>query len=116
MINDVEQFAREYIYADEAAQILGIDVLTLYKWVRQQRVQPVLGGADNVSGLHRYLFRRSSIEELASSTLLTGPQLAKIMGVHRSHVHRLVRSGQIHPVSGPGVDNSGHYQFSPPEP
>jgi predicted DNA-binding transcriptional regulator AlpA len=107
---DVSRFRETYIFADAAAQELGIDRLTLYKWVRKGRVAPVLGGA--ASNSHRYLFRKVDIISLAERRLLTGPRLAAAMGVHRSHVHRMIRAGVLTPVSGPGIDGTAHYKFA----
>ncbi len=41
----------------------------------------------------------------------TTSQLARDLGISRSQIVQWVKEGKIRPVSGPGIDKSGHYLF-----
>jgi len=56
------QFRCDYVFSDEAAALLGVGKLTVQKWARAGRLDPVSGpGVD--AGL-RYVFRRGEVEWL----------------------------------------------------
>lgn len=108
---DVEAFVHNYLCTDEAAEILGIGVLSVQKWARLGRLHPVSGG--EVDGLHRYLFRRSEIERFRPSNRLTAPQMAERLGIGRSQMVVRIQNGTADPIpiSGPGIDDCKHYLF-----
>lgn len=105
----IEQFKADYIFTDEAAQMLGIGELAVQKWARHGRLHPVCGG--DGSDLHRYLFCRDEIMKFAPENRLTAPELAKELGLSRTHMTVWIKEGKVKPVSGPGVDEMKHYLF-----
>jgi hypothetical protein len=107
---DYYRFHREYVFTEAASQILEIGSLTVQKWARNGRLAPVAG--PKIDGGHRYLFHRKEIERLRPENRITGPQLAKRVGISRGQICARVRSGKLHPISGPRIDKSAHYLFS----
>jgi hypothetical protein len=65
-----------------------------------------------LTACHHYLFRRSDIEQLSPEKRRTAPQLGRDLGMSRSQIVQWVKDGKIKPVSGPGIDKSGHYLFT----
>lgn len=110
----IRSFRAEHVFSDEAAQILGLERLAVQKWARAGRLKPVSG--PRIDGCHRYLFRRADLEPLRPTQRLTAPQMAEQLGLSRSQVNVRIRHGTLKPVSGPGIDGSGHYLFSTREP
>lgn len=107
-----QSFLDDHIFVEEAADILGVGKLVVQEWARNGRLRPVSG--PGVDDLHRYLFRREDVERLRPENRLTGPQLAKLLGLSRSQLWQWIRQGKVRPVSGPGIDGSRHYLFERP--
>lgn len=108
----VEDFAEKFVFADKAAEILGVNQLVVQKWARNGRLNPVSGpGKDE---LHQYLFRKQEVESLSPKNRLTAPQMAKILGLSRSQFFQWIKQGKVKPISGPGIDNCKHYLFTNP--
>lgn len=105
----IERFRADYVFTDEAAQMLGIGELAVQKWARHGRLHPVCGG--DGSELHRYLFCRDEVEKFRPENRLSAPELAKIMGLSRNHIIIWIKEDKVRPVSGPGVDGMKHYLF-----
>ncbi len=118
-IDAVDKFASEHIFAEVASELLQVGALTVQKWARQGRLEPVSG--PDIDGCHRYLFRRIDIECLMPEKRLTASQMALSLGIGRSQFNAWIREGKIKPISGPGIDNCKHYLFiadclPPPQP
>jgi excisionase family DNA binding protein len=107
--DEVDAFVQGHIFSDEAARILGVGLDVVQKWARKGRLEPVAGG--NHDDCHRYLFRREDVERLRPENRLTGPQLAKRLGLSRAQLWQWIKHGKVKPVSGPGIDGSRHYLF-----
>ena len=105
----VPQFRETYIFSKEAAKILGVGELTVQKWARNGRLESVTGGKSGKT--HRYLFYRKIVEKLRPENRLTGPEMAKLLGISRSQLTIWVKSGKLQAVSGPGIDKCKHYLF-----
>lgn len=86
--NEVDAFVEGHVFSNEAAQILEVGVDVVQKWARKSRLEPVAGGNDD--DCHRYLFRRRDVERLRPENRLTGPQLAKRLGLSRSQLWQAV--------------------------
>lgn len=102
-------FRESYIFSHEAVEILGVSLLTVQKWAQNGRLHSVCGG--DGSDLHRYLFRREEVKKLAPDNRMTTPQLAKEMGLSRSHMTVWIKEGKVKPVSGPGIDGMRNFLF-----
>jgi len=61
---------------------------------------------------HHYLFRRSDIGQRSPEKRRIAPQLGRNLGMSRSQIVQWIKEGKIKPVSGPGIDKSGHYLFT----
>ena len=107
--DEVDAFVQGHIFSDEAARILDVGLDVVQKWARKGRLKPVAGGSQD--DCHRYLFRREDVERLRPENRLTGPQLAKRLGLSRAQLWQWSKQGKVKPVSGPGIDESGHYLF-----
>lgn len=107
--NEVDAFVQGHVFSDEAARILGVGLDVVQKWARKGRLKPVAGGSQDDS--HRYLFRREDVERLRPESRLTGPQLAKRLGLSRAQLWQWIKQGKVKPISGPGIDESRHYLF-----
>lgn len=106
---DVSRFKAEHVLTFGAARIAGVGALTIQKWARGGRLRPVSGpGVDERSV---YLFRKDDLERLKQENRLTLPQLAKRWKVSRSQLHVWIRTGQVRPFSGPGIDGCCQYMF-----
>jgi len=103
------QFQQDYVFSDQAAAMFGVGKLTVQKWTRAGRLKPVSG--PGVDSLHRYLFRREEVERLRPENRMTGPQLAKQLGISRNQLWQWIKQGKIKPMSGPEIDGSRHYLF-----
>jgi len=109
---DVERYrrrrmdARGLVSSHEAAALLGEDLSWFYKrWVRTGRLARV----EFEDKLGKHFFRRGEVEkmvELKKSTV-TGPEAAKVLGMHRTAVLKLTHKGMLKPVSGPDEDGFG---------
>ena len=109
----IDEFRKNFMYTEKAAELLGIATLTLQKWVRNGRIQAVSGlGIDE---RHRYLFDKRELLKWRAAQYITAPKLAKQLGVSYSQLLLWVKKGQLVPVSGPGIDKCGHYLFMPQE-
>ena len=106
----VDEFVAGHILSREAAEILNIRKPLLRKWIRQRRLACVSG--PSIDGGKRYLFQRQEVERLRPENVLTTRQMAKQLGVSRQHVTTLVKQGKLKPISGPGIDDFGHYLFT----
>lgn len=105
----VEQFLTDYIWTEEAGEIMKIGKLTVQKWARNGRLHPVSGRG--IDGLHRYLFRRSEMERFRPENRATVSEMATRLNLSKSQIHEWIRQGKLHPVSGKGIDNCKHYLF-----
>lgn len=106
---DVERFKSDYVFTSEVTKIIGVSPLTVHKWTRAGRLQPVSG--PGVDGRGVYLFRRKDLERLRQENRLSLPQLARQLEVSHSQMHIWIQSGQLKPFSGPGIDECGRYLF-----
>jgi len=107
--HDLDRFAADHVFTNEAADILDVGSLVVQKWARNGRLKPISGpGIDNC---HSYLFCRKDLDELCPENRLSATQMAKRMGVSRSQLNERIRQGKITPISGPGIDGSGQYLF-----
>lgn len=106
---EVEAFVNDHVFSAEAARILAVGREVVQRWARHGRLTPVAGGADDPC--HRYLFRRAEVERLRPEQRLTGPQLARQLGLSRSQLGQWIKAGKVTPISGPGIDGSRHYLF-----
>lgn len=107
--DDTEAFTVDFVRTKEATRILSVGPLTVQKWTRCGRLQPVSG--PDVDGRSVYLFRRSDLERLGPANRLTLPKLARKLGVSEEQVRAWVREGRVRPFSGPGIDDCGWYLF-----
>jgi len=105
----VKSFLESYVFTSEAADILGVGVLTVQKWARIGRLKPISG--PSVNSQHRYIFRRDEVEKLCRTQRLTAPQLAKKICISRSQLWQWIKQKKVSPISGPGIDGSKHYLF-----
>jgi hypothetical protein len=105
----VSNFKHEFITTKEVANLLGVGVLTIQKWARMGRLKPISGR--DIDGCHENHFIRSEIELFSKQNRLTAPQMAKRLCISRSQICARIHQGKITPVSGPGIDNCGHYLF-----
>jgi len=105
----VFRFYDVYVFSEEAAIMLGVGVLTVQKWVRNGRLRAVSG--PQIDGNHNYLFRREEVKQIRS--YLTASAVAEALGVTRTTLVARIQKGELRPVSGPGIDLSGHYLFEP---
>ncbi len=105
------KFWDNYVWTEQAAEIMGVGILTVQKWARNGRLHPISGG--EVDGLHRYLFRREEVIRFRPNNRLTTPQMAKRLGLSRGHLIAKINAGTLDPmpVSGPTIDGCKHYLF-----
>ncbi|KPL72485.1 hypothetical protein ADM99_04940 [Leptolinea tardivitalis] len=104
-----DDFKRKYINSKQVSDLLQVGVLTVQKWARIGRLKPVSGG--EINGCHEYLFLKSDVQKMIRENRLTAPQMANRLGISRSKVLEQIRSGKLHPISGPGIDDSKHFLF-----
>lgn len=94
----------------EAAQMLAEDATWFYKrWVHTGRVSTV--EIDGRRGTHYFL--KKEVEALIEfkEKFMTMTEAAEVLGWNRATVHLWTKKGKLKPVSGPGIDNSGHYLY-----
>lgn len=102
---DANSFDLKYVNTEIAAQILGVNELTVQKWARNGRLRPVSGHEH--SSCHAYLFLRSEVNRMRKENRLTATEMAARLGISRSTLSAWIKKGKITPISGPGIDNSG---------
>lgn len=107
---NVKNFQMNYLTSQQAADIIGVGVLTVQKWARLGRLHPVSG--EDVDGCHEYRFARSEIVSLSTEKRMTAPQLARQLGISRTQMSVWIRQGKVNPISGPGIDGAKHYLFA----
>jgi hypothetical protein len=107
---EVKNFQMNYLTSQQAADIIGVGVMTVQKWARLGRLHPVSG--EDVDGCHEYRFARTEIVSLSTEKRLTAPQLAKQLGISRTQMSVWIRQGKVNPISGPGIDGAKHYLFA----
>lgn len=97
---------KDIVSAREAAEILGEDLSWFYKkWVRTERLRKI--EFDDKLGKHFFKISAvTAVAELKRSTV-TGSEAAKILGIHRTAVLKIMKKGVLKPVSGPDVDGFG---------
>ncbi|MHB8927667.1 MAG: hypothetical protein ACYC9Q_08425 [Bacillota bacterium] len=95
----LDRFLTDYLWDLDAAIVLRKSLKSLELWVRRGRITPAMAmGA-------RMLFRRSDIERV-SSDACTVPEAAAVLGCDEQKVRSLMVRRELHPVSGPWVDQS----------
>lgn len=104
-----DEFKRKYMNSRQVSDLLQVGVLTVQKWARNGRLKPVSGG--EINGCHEYLFLKSDVQKMIRENRITAPQMANRLGISRSQVLEQIRSGKLHPISGPGIDGSKHFLF-----
>jgi hypothetical protein len=110
--NAVEAFVNDHLLIHQASEILQMHPSRIYGWVAEGQLHPVSGAG--IDGCFRLLLRRSEVERLQK--LMTTSQMAQHLGLNCMQVIHQVRKGLLHPISGPGIDDSPHYFFErPPE-
>jgi len=105
----IQRFKAEHVFTEEAAEMMGIGILTVQKWIRGRRLKAV-SGAD-IDGCHRWLLKRVDVERLRPENRLTAPQAAKLMGIGEAQFLVWIKQGRVQPVSGPGIDGMGQFLF-----
>ncbi|MBZ0303240.1 MAG: helix-turn-helix domain-containing protein, partial [Anaerolineae bacterium] len=108
-VKAVDTFVEGHLFTETAATLLGVTPLTIQKWARRGRLQPVSG--PNVDDCHRYLFPRAEILKWCDTEVVTAPELARRLGMSHSQVLVWTHEGKLQPVSGPGVDQCKQYLF-----
>jgi hypothetical protein len=101
---------RDLVSSHEAAGLLGEDLSWFYKkWVRTDRLAEV----EFEDKLGKHFFRRSEVEKMAElkKATVTGPETAKILGIHRTAILKMTWKGRLRAVSGPGIDGFGKHLY-----
>ena len=112
----VERYSKLYlenqdlITAPKAAEILGEDLSWFYKkYVKTGRIEPIEVKDD----LAKHFFKIEDVRAMVKlkEETITGPEAAKLLGVHRTTIMKLTKRGKLKPVSGPGIDGFGCYLY-----
>jgi predicted HTH domain antitoxin len=105
---------REYVNADEAAELMGVSVDHFRKrYVNTGRVSFRLRDI----GYREGLFSRKEVQALAEEVALFASRVVgineakEILGLGATTVHTLVDGGHLKPVVGPSVDGFGRVKF-----
>jgi len=100
------RFRKIFVYAEEAAKLLGVTKRTLLRWVHKRRVDGVVGLT--LDGGRRYLFDQSQIKKLLPEKRMTISAAASRANVGAGVITRLIARGKITVVSGMGKDDMKH--------
>ncbi|MFA6148002.1 MAG: hypothetical protein WC899_07330 [bacterium] len=94
------------VTARHAARMLGEDLAWFYKkWVHTGRLKTV----EFNDKLGKHFFRKADVDAAVAQkkSAVTGPQAAKIIGVHRTAIMKWTKAGKLVPISGPHIDGFG---------
>jgi hypothetical protein len=118
----IQEFQETYAFTCQAAEILGIGILTLRDWMSQGVLTPVTIG--ETCRCHSHLFRRADLEQMhrvrkekvteggvPERKLVSTVELAAYLGVTTTRVRQLISQKAIVPDAGPGIDGTTFYQF-----
>jgi predicted site-specific integrase-resolvase len=97
--NAIEKFVTDHITSEEAAKLLGIGVLAVQKWVRQERLQAVSG--PGIDEHHNYLFNKEYLLQWRDGRLSFGEAI-DLLGVSAATLHRWAHEGKIRPLDDMG--------------
>lgn len=95
----VEKFAADHVTSEGAAELIGVGMLTVQKWVRQGRLQAVSG--PGIDEHHDYLFNKTYLLRWRDGRLSFG-QAMDLLGVSAATLHRWVYEGKILPLDDMG--------------
>ena len=95
----VDDFGRDHINSTEAARLLGVGRNVVHRWTRWRRL-PALSGP-GIDGVHTYLFSRPALVQWRTDRLPFG-EAAALLGVSNRVLARLVRVGEIAPLTDMG--------------
>lgn len=104
---DLENFRKEYVFIEEAVEILKLTKATIYKWIRLGRIKAYSG--PDVDGVHRYLLKREEIKKFMPRCCFSGAGVASRLNVSRKKIHDLIKGGKVNILGGPGYDEGGYY-------
>ena len=117
-VSEIERFIESHpketglISAKDAAEMLKIDLSKFYKrLVKKGKLKPMT--------LHmrymKYYFRTTAVKKMQDSrkAAIGVPAAAALLGIDGNTILKYKYNGLITPVSGPGVDDNGHYSFLP---
>ncbi len=90
----LDTFRQTYLFTEEAARRLGVVRSTVWKYVRKGVLHPVVGRRVG-DGSNRLLFLHGEVNGLVADGHLTVPEAATALGLSRSHVYALVRTGKL---------------------
>jgi hypothetical protein len=100
--------------------VTHIEVMKLFNIQRESLIKKYVRtgrltvAAEFKNGKHGKLFFRmedvKALTEIEKQTIIT-PEAAEILGVYVSVVNKLIDSGDLNPISGPGVDGFGKNLF-----
>ena len=95
------QFTADYIFSDEAAQILGIGKLAVQKWARTGRLAISCIGGPDIDGSHAYLFDKEKLLCWRSERMTFG-EVSQLLEISGATLHRWVSERKIEPLEDMG--------------
>jgi len=100
------QFTADYIFSDEAAQILGIGKLAVQKWARTGRLMTSCVSGPEIDGSHAYLFDKEKLQRWRNERLTFG-EAAQMLKISGATLHQWVSERKIEPL----VDMGGKQRW-----
>ena len=95
----IEKFATDHFTSEKAAELLGVGMLTVQRWVRQGRLQAVSG--PGIDEHHDYLFNKQSLLQWREGRLSFG-EAVDTLGVSAATLHRWAHEGKIESLDDMG--------------
>jgi len=92
---DVAAFLEQYVTSDEAAEVLGIALLTVQAWARSGRIIALTG--PEIDGSHTYRFERAALVQWRHERLTFGETMA-LLGVSKAPLDRWAKQGRLTPL------------------
>jgi excisionase family DNA binding protein len=96
--------AQPLVTRQKIAQQMGVKIPTVSTWVEDGHLTPIIQEEQAM------YFTREDADDFMENTITT-EEASDILGISTLVVQKWVRQGRLKPITGPGINDQGHYRF-----
>jgi excisionase family DNA binding protein len=107
---DLDEFKSQYSFIEEAAALMGFNTETIFKWIKEGRLNDYSGIPITRRTSIRIL-RRKEIKSFMPENSMDVPQAAECLGLSSEYVHTLIRKNMLTTLKGKGLGRTPFHRI-----
>lgn len=107
---DLDEFKSQYAFIEEAAALMSFNSETVFKWIKEGRLNDY-SGIPITRRTSTRILRRKEIKSFMPENSMDVPQAAECLGLSPEYVHTLIRKNMLPTLKGKGLGRTPFHRI-----